>query len=490
MSDKREDEGMNPPDDFNPLLDGDETEEEVSLALPSFEEVEEALILPSMEDILAATPEPAPEEVKPKKSAPKKDDIDDLISDLDLEGELELDDPFLNDLMGEDLEGEAGTEAYQEAWGGLEDPLLDDDDEEEDELAGFRLDDVLAHAIETGASDVDIVANDEVGFEVLGEMHRASEFGVVTPEITTRLQLNIISHVLQSDFVENLELDTAYVLKEGPYAGRRMRLSVGKSEGEIFLVFRVIADQIPSPDDLGVPQMMRDWCTLPNGLVIICGPTGSGKSTTFASMIRQIQLTRRQKIITLEKPIEYIYGNDGLAFITQREIGRDARSFSNALKSAMRQHPKIIMVGEVRDKEEVDEVLRASETGHLALTTLHATSPPGAVNRIMSLYEGEDRLRILSSLKDNARGIANQALVRTADGKSRFAVHAMLPVNGDVAEMIGRGDVQGLQDYMRETGSTMEQQLAQATKEGRCTYEDARAQAAFPMFFDELMKNK
>lgn len=461
--------------EYNPLLDEGENED-----VSSGEEPQEDFALPFLPE-LTEDPESSALDLFKTAKTPKKEESTDLVQE---DSSISLTD-FFN--SGDDLEDytdtgqDTQTEAYKQDWGSYEDEYDDDP------LQGLDLDLILGKAIEVGASDVDIIPNDEISFEILGEMHRLSEFGILTPDITTRLQLNIISHVLEADFVENLELDTAYVLKTGPHKGRRMRLSVGKSFGEVFLVFRVIADQIPTPGQLGIPNAIQEWCQLPNGLVLICGPTGSGKSTSFSSMIRKIQLERAQKIITIEKPIEFVYGKDGRAVIVQREVGRDARTFAGALKSAMRQHPKIIMVGEVRDQEEVDEILRAAETGHLALTTLHATSPPGAINRIMSLYEGEDRLRILSSLKDNVRGIANQTLVKTKDGKSRFALHATLSVTPEVSEMIGAGDVEGLQAYMRDNELTMEHQLARAVREGRCHLEDARSQAAFPQLFDELV---
>ena len=491
MADNLEEAG-----EFNPLLDSGEEE---NYSQPGGEEEDslESFSLPSVEELQLPAVEVKP---TPPEDFSALDDIlgpallpspvgeEDRLSPLDSVAE-ELGLGLLDD-TAEDT----SSPGYQESWGGEDeswDELAADleaesSEEDEDELMGFNLDAVLGRAIDVGASDVDLIANDQVSFEVLGDMRRADEFGLITPEMTTRLRMQIVSHVLEQEFVENFELDTAYVLRSGRHRGRRTRLSVGKSFGELFLVFRIIADVIPTPDDLLVPKRVQDWCLLPSGLVLICGPTGSGKSSTFASMIRKIQLERPQKIITIEKPIEYVFGNDGKAVVVQREVGRDSRTFAGALKSAMRQHPKVIMVGEVRDQEEVDELLRAAETGHLALTTLHATTPPGAVNRIMSLYEGEDRLRILSSLKTNLRGIANQTLVKSPDGRSRSAVHSMLPVTPAVADMIGEGDVNGLEQYMRREGLTMEHGLVAAVGEGRCTLEEARSKSSYPAYFDEL----
>lgn len=496
-------------DEFNPLLDSDDSDDEM---IPSRREAEVELPLPDFSALVskqARQPElpkpPGPREVMPTYKTPDPDeevigdDLEALLSEFggdDLGDEV---DPFAGD-QGSDLLYDTSEDvknpSFQAAWGGDADDDLDQFDEnaeydDEDELAGFDLDAVLGLAIEVGASDVHISADDEVDFTVLGDIVPAREFGytygTVSGDVTQRLQLNIISHVLEQEFTQDLELDTSYVLKAGPHAGRRTRLSIGRSFGNVFLVFRVIADKIPTPEDLKIEDAIIEWCSLPNGLVMICGPTGTGKSTTFASMVQKIIDERPQKIITLEKPVEYVFSLDGKARVTQREVGRDARSFSNALTSAMRQAPNIIMIGEARDQHEVDEVLRAAETGHLVLTTIHASSPPGVINRIKSLYSGNEQKRILGSLRDNVRGIANQVLVKTLDGESRFAVRSILSITPEVAQLIGEGDVEGINEYMRQHELTMEHALVNAVKEGKCTLEAAKAQSPYPAYFDELM---
>ena len=367
---------------------------------------------------------------------------------------------------------------------------LDGADEEVDDLAGFSIDKIIEKAIDVGASDIHLSADAEVAFSVLGDIVRMPEFGLVPPVIVQRAYTKITTHVAQSRFAEDLELDTSYRVKTGKYKDRRLRLSVGRSFSNVFMVFRVISESIPTPKELGVSSVVQGWTSLPNGLVLICGPTGTGKSTTFASLIHKIQLERAQKIITIEKPIEYVYGNVGKAFITQREVGSDARNFSNALTSAMRQAPDIIMVGEVRNREEVDELLRASETGHLALSTMHTNSPAATITRIKSMYEGDEQLRVLGSLKDNVRGIANQVLLKTLDGRSRFAVQSVLNVTDEVSEMIGDGDSNGIEQYMRREGLTIEHELIKAVKFGRCSLNEARSKSASPIFFDSLLDEK
>lgn len=364
------------------------------------------------------------------------------------------------------------------------------EDEMDFEGASLDLDAVIALAIEAGASDVHVTPYDEISFSVLGEIRRVSEFGEVDANMTTRLQQTIISNVLEQMFVEDLELDTSYVVKSGKYKGRRTRLSIGKTGGEIFLVFRIIAETMPTPDELEIPQSMRDWVNLPNGLILVNGPTGSGKSTTLSSLIQEIQFNRPDKIITIEKPVEFVYGvkPGQKALIVQREVGRDARSFSNALTSAMRQAPNIILVGEVRNRLEIDELLRAAETGHLAISTLHTTSCPATINRIRSMYEGDEQLRVLATLADNLRGMMTQTLVKTPDGSSRFAVREVLQVDAEVKEMVLVGDVAGISQYMKDREQTMAHELVRAVKSGRVRYRAARDKAPEPLYFDQIAK--
>lgn len=377
-----------------------------------------------------------------------------------------------------------------EIGGGVESAFSSDFEEEEEDLfKGFDLDSVLGAAIDAGASDVHLTADDHVSFTILGEIHRQPRFDPPDGIILTRVQQHIIGHVLQSSFIQDLELDTSYTLKTGPHAGRRTRLSVGKSFGEIFMVFRIIADIFPTPEELAIPKEIIGWTDLPSGLVMVNGPTGTGKTTTLASLVRRVQLEKHKKIITLERPVEFLYGVDGKGVVTQREIGRDARSFAAALTSALRQLPDIILVGEVRNRIEVNELLRAAETGHLAISTMHTNSAPTTVNRIMSLYEGDDQRRILSTLSEVLRGLANQVLVKTKDGKGRFAVREVLSIDEEVSRLILQGDVEGIRKYQYDRGITMEHELVNAYLAGRCTLEAAREASAFPALFNTILKD-
>lgn len=365
--------------------------------------------------------------------------------------------------------------------------------EEEDDSdlgSGIPLDTILEEAIELGASDVHLSPEDQVCFTILGEITRRYEFPELTGIRLSRLQAEIVSNQLQQTFNEDFELDTSYVIRKGKYKNRRFRLSIGRTFGEMFMVFRTINNVIPTPAKLGITGELLNWVNLPNGLVMLNGPTGTGKSTTLASLIQEILNTRAQKIITIEKPVEYVFGTNGKGLITQREVGLDAKSFAGALTSAMRQAPDIIVVGEVRTNEEISELLRAAETGHLAISTMHTNSAPATLNRIKSLFRGDEQDRILATLSDNLRGLANQVLLKTVDGKGRFAVREVLPINPEISEMVLRGDSRSMREYQIEHGITMEHELAKVVLEGKTSREIARSESTYPNFFDDLLKKK
>lgn len=677
------------------------------------------------------TPE---EEIEVEEVAVESDDADFIAP----EPEETLDDELEEDTLSDDAQLRAIFRA-REAHG---DNLPEDFSVPSAPTAGelFDLDQVLIDAVEYGASDVHITPNDYLAFTRLGEIQRMEQYGIITGDLTESLLLHIVTHQLEADFVERLELDTSYVIHDGDYRGRRFRLSVGKSFGEIFYVFRVIADSIPTLDELDVSDTVRQWSSLPNGLVMMNGPTGTGKalalstpiptphgfttmgeisigdevydshmqtvavtglspidsspelyrvrlsdgqtiiadvnhqwivstresrmvqyhtnagariadrvaadlasrmllsvrpdvefvhedelyhhitgaaqyfyptldsvkrtlrfmdvpydcdiksgriyhvasvlkalerrlrqryeytidsplrvltvgemldssvpngfagfgipvagdtddwlfiesiervepddedyepvrcmsvssedhsylcadhvvthnSTTLASLLNNAINERAQKVVTVERPIEYTFSSSGKGYAVQREVGQDTRAFSSALDSAMRQAPDIIMIGESRNHDEIDQVLRAAESGHLTMTTMHTNSAAATINRIKSLFEGNEQQRILATLSDVSRGFANQVLVKSIDGQSRFAIREVLEFDSEVSNLVANGDVRGIRNYQVENHLTMEDGLVKAVVDGRCTREAARAQSAYPLVFDKMLKD-
>lgn len=355
-------------------------------------------------------------------------------------------------------------------------------------VGDLHIDQILTEAIITGASDVHITTDLLVSMTRNGDIVRYDGYPVPDAEtMHTVIHDGLLKH--QELQVLNLEYEYegSYTLMFGPMAGRRTRLTIGQTFGNYFMVFRIISEHIPTTESLGIKQEIIDWSHYPNGLFLICGPTGSGKSTTLASVIRELQLTTQKKIITIEKPIEYVYPDDAPSIMVQREVGQDTRSFANGLTSAMRQSPNVILLGEVRNIEEVSELLRAAETGHLAISTMHTNSVATTINRIRNLFEGSEQKRIMSTLADTMRGVGNQVLVKTPDGEGRFAVNELLTINDKVKGLIVEGDVRGIRKYQIENESTMEHNLAKAVAAGKCTAEDAKGHVVDLELFNSLL---
>ena len=211
-------------------------------------------------------------------------------------------------------------------------------------------------------------------------------------------------------------------------------------------------------------------------------------STTMASILRGIQLTQEKKIITIEKPIEAIFPDDGKALVVQRAIPEDCVDFEFGLTGAMRQNPDYILIGEVRNQTEVSEFLRAAETGHLAMSTIHTVNNVTTLNRIRSLFSGEEQRRILATLGDVLRGIVNQQLVMRKDGTGRFAVREALTIDYKIRRLIAEDNFQAIRDFQEANGKTMEQQLVKAVLADKCTLEEARSKAPDQIYFDHVFE--
>lgn len=365
-------------------------------------------------------------------------------------------------------------------------PLVETDEN------GYTLDFIITKAIEMDASDIYLKPNETIAFTINGLTRRIDELGYIDHHFTEAIFYSVATSVLEQEFVEEWELDTSYVVETGPYRGRRTRLNVGKTGSYHFMVFRIIADEVVSMDALGLEPEIQDLLNYKDGLVMFNGPTGSGKTTSLGSMIGHVLRTTPKVIITIEKPIEIdhdSYKNEHKGLIIQREVGRDCRSFAGGLKSALRENPDMILIGEVRDREEINEFLRAAETGHLAFATMHATSAPAALTRISSQFpdEGSKGL-VLSTMATSSRGFINQSLVRKPEG-GRFAVRETLIFNDQVRQFFSEGDALSLQRYMIDKELTMDQKLARVVADGITTPEEAFAQSSDPILFRHYLSD-
>lgn len=339
----------------------------------------------------------------------------------------------------------------------------------------FDIDEVLSAGVEAGAADVRVKPYDEVVFKILGSTVRQPQFGRVHPRIIEAVRNIIVRDSLARPF--NLEggVDTSYVIRKGPHAGRRSRLNVSRTMDDPMLAFRIINDDIPRPEDIGVPDEMLSWLDRGSGLVMVCGKTGSGKSTTLASMLDLINRTKALSILTIERPVEYVLGNDGMGETFQREVGPglDSPSFSRALVDGLRQAPDVILVGEVRNQDEMSTLLDAADSGHLSLTTMHTNTVPNTLSRIKTIFDNQ-AARVFDSIAASGIGLANQLLILTPDKQGRNAVHETVSLDDDDArELIRRGDDRGLYDWQMDNERSMEHMLAQAIIRGEIDRDSA-----------------
>jgi twitching motility protein PilT len=349
------------------------------------------------------------------------------------------------------------------------------------EVVPFDLDQALAETVEAGASDLHVKPGCMPRVRVEGELMQLNGYGPVSRDELHALAQSVLVSDAKREILEHEgSADLSYDAPCG-----RFRCSAFRQRGGTSYIFRTIPEA-PDFDELGLPEVVLTWTGAPQGLVIITGPTGSGKSTTSAAMLRRINEGRSCHIVTVEDPIEFIH-HDAASLVSQREIGADAPSFSRALKAALRQDPDVILIGEIRDEDTAMTALRAAETGHLVFATLHTSGAADTVARLMELFASRGSHLGRQMLAASLVGIISQRLVRGQDGRRR--VNAEVLVNtarmrecladgGDAAELqqiIAEGDYYGMQ--------TFDQSLLDLVARGEMTQAEATAAAINPHNF-------
>ena len=302
------------------------------------------------------------------------------------------------------------------------------------------LEDLLEEARKLNASDLHITANQSVSLRIEGKLRKTKLL------ITKEQVVKMLAYILNEEQLQNLEangeLDCAFMDGKGlPY-----RVNVAKSDGQYLLVMRIIKLEISSCEELLLPETVKTLANLKQGLVLVCGSTGSGKSTTLAALIEKINCERKLHIVTLEDPIEYRYVSKK-SLIHQREVGRDTASFAIGLRSVLRQDPDVILVGELRDKETIAAALTAAETGHLVFATLHTNDSTGAVNRILDSFD-EGRQLIRSQLAEVLQAIVCQELLTKLGGKGRVANFEVLIATPALRSLIREGRTHQIASYL------------------------------------------
>ncbi len=345
----------------------------------------------------------------------------------------------------------------------------------------------LVHrAAEEGASDLHLVSASPPLFRIHGSLRPAGNIPPLAPDDIERTFSRLASEEEVAAFHRALELDFGYTL---PGVGR-LRCNVARQQGTLSLVIRLIPPTIPDIEELGLPEICKELVQKPRGLVVVSGPTGSGKSTTLAAMINYLNRNRYRRVVTIEDPIEYVYTNDRCT-ITQRELGNDTRSFAQALKHVLRQDPDVILVGEMRDQETADAALTIAETGHLILATGHAPGAAPAIERIIDLFPPHERPLVQSRLASLIAGILCQALVPRADGTGRVAAVEVMMASPAVRNNIRDGRIHQLPNAMltqaRLGTVLLDQSLVKLYQRGAVTMEDLLAVCNDPEEISRLL---
>lgn len=295
--------------------------------------------------------------------------------------------------------------------------------------------DILEKGQKKRASDIHLVNNEKVIYRVNGELIRDDEFDKVSEEFLINSIREILTEKQKEIFEKNKEIDIAFEdIKK-----RRYRINLYNEKGYPAYSIRILTKKIQSFEELNLPKSLKNMIRYKNGLVLITGPTGSGKSTTLSAMIEEINQRESLSIVTIEDPVEYIFENKK-SLIRQREIGRDTLFFANALKSVLRQDPDIIMVGELRDKESIEAALTAAETGHLVFGTLHTNGAAETINRLIDVFSKEKQEQIKAQLSLVLRGIVSQQLLLDKENKI-IPAFEILFVNTAISNQIASGKI-------------------------------------------------
>jgi twitching motility protein PilT len=323
----------------------------------------------------------------------------------------------------------------------------------------LSIDELLRRVKELEASDLHLTPGSEPVVRVRGQLERLDGYEKLTPETVRDLVYRILSTEQQKILETKRSVDLAYSLP----GVARFRVNVFFQRASLGAALRMIPTEIKSLEELGLPSHIADLATIPRGLVLVTGPTGSGKSTTLATLIDRVNRSRHEHILTIEDPIEFLHWHRN-CIVNQREIGPDTPSFADGLRAALRQDPDIILVGEMRDLETIATALTAAETGHLVFATLHTQSAPQTIDRIIDVFPAEQQDQVRIQLAGTLQAIVTQTLLPTADGRGRVAALEVLLPDDAVRNLIRQGKIEQIYSFM-QTGTargmqTMEQALA------------------------------
>ncbi len=341
------------------------------------------------------------------------------------------------------------------------------------------VDDLLEQVVVRGASDLHVTVGSEPVVRVNGRLERLEEFARLSPEDTQRMLYRILSTEQQKHFETKRQIDISYSIP----GLARFRVNVYFQRESLGAAFRLIPAELKTLEQLGLPPVLKDFTTKPRGLVLVTGPTGSGKSTTLAAVIDEINRTRDDHIMTIEDPIEFLHRHKR-CIVNQREIGPDAVSFAEALRGALRQDPDVILLGEMRDLETIGTALTAAETGHLVFATLHTQDAPSTVDRLIDVFPGAQQEQVRVQIAATLQGIVTQTLLPTSDGQGRVAALEVLLPDDAVRNLIRQAKVEQIYSIMQtNTGrgmQTLEQAMLELARYGKITTDVALQRSSRP----------
>jgi len=344
--------------------------------------------------------------------------------------------------------------------------------------------DLLLEVIERNASDLHLTAGAHPTVRVRGRLQPLEDYPVMTTEQTRETIYSILTNDQRQRLETDWQIDFAYAIP-----GRaRFRVNAYYQRSAIGAAFRLIPFSIKTVEELGLPSVMHDLAKRPRGFVLVTGPTGSGKSTSLAAVVDEINATREEHIMTIEDPIEFLHGHKK-CIVNQREIGSDASSFAAGLKAALRQDPDVILVGEMRDLETIHTALTAAETGHLVFATLHTQDTPQTIDRIIDVFPASQQQQVRVQLSVALQGIITQQLLPTADGAGRVAACEVLLATPAIRNLIREGKTHQIYSSL-QTGAnigmqTMDAALATLVRSGKITQKLAESRSSTP---DELRR--
>lgn len=346
-----------------------------------------------------------------------------------------------------------------------------------------HIDDLLHMLVAREASDLHLRVGEPPVMRIHGDLKRLDGFEALNDRDMYDLLSVVMNEERRVRFEQNMELDMSYQVP----GLSRFRVNIFRQQQHIGAVMRVIPFNVRTLDDLMIPEVVKSLCLLPRGLILVTGPTGSGKSTTLAAMVNHINDNRPKNIITIEDPIEYMH-RDKMATINQREIGVDTHTFAAALKHVMRQNPDVILVGEMRDLETIQLAITAAETGHLVFATLHTTDAPQTVDRIIDVFEPDQQQQIRMQLSVTLQAVISQTLLPLREGNGRVAAFEIMIATSAIRTLIREGKTYQMYTDIQTGGhlgmQTLDSHLLQLVAKGFVDFEVAQARSSNPADFE------